>query len=177
MNEFLKHIFVLAAAFGLVAGGICSPVHAVENAPKEAKIHRVDVNTATLQELEDLSGIGETYAKKIIDGRPYKTADDLVKAGIPQRTVDKIKDSIRFGKIRAVEAPKSKATTPVAKPARSTTEDNTARVPPHKGMVWVNTETKVYHKEGDHWYGNTVKGEFMTEENAIKSGARAAKHD
>ena len=42
------------------------------------------------------------------------------------------------------------------------------------GKVWVNTETGVYHKSGQ-WYGATKQGKFMTEQEAIKSGYRAAK--
>ena len=54
----------------------------------------------------------------------------------------------------------------------STTE---ARVPPAKGMVWVNTSTGVFHHEGDRWYGKTKEGRFMTEAEAVKAGYRAAK--
>ena len=43
-----------------------------------------------------------------------------------------------------------------------------------KGMVWVNTTTKVYHKDGAQ-YGKTKKGKFMTEDEAKKAGYRAAK--
>ena len=43
-----------------------------------------------------------------------------------------------------------------------------------KGMVWVNTTTKVYHKDGS-FYGTTKRGKFMTEDDAIKAGYRAAK--
>jgi len=42
------------------------------------------------------------------------------------------------------------------------------------GKVWVNTETKVYHKDGK-FYGNTKKGKFMTEADAKQAGYRAAK--
>jgi hypothetical protein len=42
-------------------------------------------------------------------------------------------------------------------------------------MVWVNTETKVYHREGDRWYGKTKHGSYMTESDAIHAGYRAAK--
>ncbi|HWZ85431.1 MAG TPA: helix-hairpin-helix domain-containing protein [Thermoanaerobaculia bacterium] len=50
-----------------------------------------------------------------------------------------------------------------------------AQAPPAKGMVWVNTSTKVYHYEGDQWYGKTKQGKYMTEADAIKAGYRASK--
>lgn len=45
------------------------------------------------------------------------------------------------------------------------------------GQVWVNTETKIYHKEGSRYYGKTEKGKYMTEAEAIKEGNRAAKNE
>jgi hypothetical protein len=42
-----------------------------------------------------------------------------------------------------------------------------------KGMVWINTNTKVYHKDGE-FYGKTKKGKFMAEDDAKKAGFRAA---
>ncbi|HEY2680484.1 MAG TPA: hypothetical protein VGI59_04110 [Candidatus Udaeobacter sp.] len=44
------------------------------------------------------------------------------------------------------------------------------------GKVWVNTETRVYHKEGSRFYGTTQKGKYMTEAEAIKEGNKAAQH-
>jgi hypothetical protein len=38
------------------------------------------------------------------------------------------------------------------------------------GLVWVNTEAHVYHKEGSRFYGTTKKGTYMTEAAAIKEG-------
>jgi len=43
------------------------------------------------------------------------------------------------------------------------------------GLVWVNTESHVYHKEGSRFYGTTKKGKYMTEADAVKEGDRAAK--
>jgi hypothetical protein len=42
------------------------------------------------------------------------------------------------------------------------------------GKVWVNTETKVYHKSG-RWYGKTKQGKFMTEAEAQAAGYHEAK--
>jgi competence ComEA-like helix-hairpin-helix protein len=54
---------------------------------------QIDINTATLSQLDELTGIGPTYAQRIIDGRPYSSVDDLDKVkGIGPATLQKIKD-------------------------------------------------------------------------------------
>lgn len=42
------------------------------------------------------------------------------------------------------------------------------------GLVWVNTEAGVYHREGSPFYGTTEKGKYMTEQDAIQSGYKRA---
>jgi hypothetical protein len=42
------------------------------------------------------------------------------------------------------------------------------------GMVWVNTDSGIYHKPGTRYYGKTKQGKYMSEADAIKAGYRAA---
>ena len=40
--------------------------------------------------------------------------------------------------------------------------------------VWVNTASGVYHCPGSRWYGNTKRGDFMTQKQAQEKGNRPA---
>jgi DNA uptake protein ComE-like DNA-binding protein len=48
---------------------------------------------------------------------------------------------------------------------------------PGSGMVWVNLDSGVYHKEGSRYYGKTKNGKYMPEADALKAGYRAAKNE
>lgn len=83
----MKKLFSAIVFSALVVLGV--------NVSVAADAEKLDVNTATEQQLTTLSGVGEVRAKDIIKGRPYKAKDDLVKNKIiPQSVYDKIKDKI-----------------------------------------------------------------------------------
>ena len=110
--------------------------------------------------------------------RPNANVKDLEKSGIPKSRLDKVIPlvTVTVAESPAQSAPKTAWV--VRKPAISSepsTGTANAPTPPKKGMVWVNTNSKVYHKEGSRWYGKTKTGKWMTEEDAIKEGDRAGK--
>ncbi len=143
----------------------------------------IDLNTASDKELESIKGVGPATAKKIIAGRPYKSVDELSKAGLTAKQVEAIKPLVTVGSTASAPAsPAKEAPAKAAAPAEASKAATSAgkvtapaKEPPVKGMVWVNLKTKVYHVEGDRYYGNTKKGEWMTEEDAIKKGFHKSK--
>jgi hypothetical protein len=258
--RLLFALLVLAALGVLAAPSARASSHKSSKSKSEStssskSTAKVDLNNATLKELETLPGIGTVMAQKIKAGRPYKKVSDLREAGIPQSTIDGLKGhatvshasptssstaskseekhkakaehggeaahgtegkygaetehgnqtkhgtQAKSGEAQAAksgEKPKTFFGIPMgggeskpassehatgghaaAEPARSTapaTPPPVERVEaPAKGMVWVNLDSKVYHYEGDHWYGATKHGKYMWEDQAIRDGYRAAK--
>ena len=143
----------------------------------------VDLNAGTQKQLESLPGVGPATAKKIIAGRPYSTVADLSRAGVSNKVIQQITPMVTVsspmasGNSAAVEPVRPGTATALATAPRSAPSPSTmqAQTPPAPGMVWVNLETKVFHRQGDPWYGKTKKGQFMTEADALKAGYREAK--
>ena len=58
----------------------------------------VDVNTAKIEVLVTLPGVGPSTAEKIVKGRPYSKPEDLLNVpGIGEKTLEKMKSRLKFG--------------------------------------------------------------------------------
>jgi hypothetical protein len=145
----LACVFVIYSA---MAPSVSAADARADTPAKAEKPPKIDLNTASEKQLQELPGIGEAFSKKIVAARPLKTLKELSKLGIPSTTIEKIRPL---------------STLSVTRPGGKVK-------PPKKGMVWVNPDSKIYHKEGSPWYGNTKDGSWMTEAQAIKAGNKAA---
>ena len=98
MRKFQRFgaLLALPALVGLFV--LAAPLPALGAAGDE-KAPRVNLNTATVEDLTSLPGIGPSYAKRIVDYRekngPFKRVEDLLNVqGIGEKTLEKIRDRV-----------------------------------------------------------------------------------
>ncbi|MCS7058559.1 MAG: helix-hairpin-helix domain-containing protein [Meiothermus sp.] len=102
MKAFKQSLIALLALVALAGGALANPAPTPSAHPtaqkSTQKIAPVNVNTATLAQLETLPGVGPKLAAQIIQHRPYKNAQELrakVK-GIGPKLWASIKPYVRF---------------------------------------------------------------------------------
>lgn len=138
LKAFLRGLLFLALASSvlLAQGTATKPAPAAKAAPaatsstaaktpsaKTPDSQKLDINTATKEQLDALPGIGAAYSQKIIDGRPYTTKRDLLTRKIlPKATYDGIQEKIIAHKVKAAaDSGAAKSSTKATKPAAAAT--------------------------------------------------------
>jgi competence protein ComEA len=98
MKYFIIRGMVLSLAFLLVFSTL-APLQAAENS---AAVKKININSATLVELQDLPSIGVKIAQRIIDFRKkngnFKRIEEIMKVkGIGEKTFLRFKNLITTG--------------------------------------------------------------------------------
>jgi competence protein ComEA len=96
---FLGTVLVLAVAVLALLPGTARGAASQAPAPSE----KVNINTAGVDELVALPGIGKAYAERIVEYRqkngPFKRVEDILNVrGIGEKTFERIKDRLTIGK-------------------------------------------------------------------------------
>jgi competence protein ComEA len=150
INIMQISLFVaIAIALTLVlspTGALAKETKGTKSAKSDKK-EVVDLNNASQKELETLSGIGAAAAKKIIAGRPYRSVDELSRAGLSAKKIEALKSQVMVGSApAAAPAPSDGKTGAVAAPAQkiSVQEEKPAASSKSKKLApgqWVNINT------------------------------------
>lgn len=83
------------AFIGLIIVGVLAVVFIIFRGDPSKQ--PVDVNTATVEQLSALPGVGPEIAMKIVKGKPYAKAEDLLKVpGIGEKTLEKMRPRLKF---------------------------------------------------------------------------------
>ncbi len=114
----LRWLIIFVIAFAALSLGITGAF------AKEAKAP-VDLNTASQQDLEGLKGVGAATAKKIIENRPYKSVDELSKAGLSAKKIEALKPFVTVA-----PASPSQPAKPMTKPAQAPPSAEKAKTSP-----------------------------------------------
>lgn len=110
-KDFESRNIVAASVAEKIKGQVTVAKAKPAAAEAAAPADRIDLNTATVDELQALPGIGPAKAKAIAEGRPYKSLKDFESRNIvAASTVEKFKDQVVVAKLKAVatETPEEK---------------------------------------------------------------------
>ena len=122
---------MIGAAF-ILAMGVTPAQAAKKTGVQKSVSGLVDINSASQKDLEAVKGVGPATAKKIITGRPYKSVDELSKAGLSAKAVASIKPFVTVGSAQAapVAAKAPAAKTSVAATTAAASSEVTKSVKP-----------------------------------------------
>ena len=149
MKKHLKNMTALWVAL-VFAGCLLTTTLVLNMSPPSAKAAKalVDLNSASEKELEALPGVGPATSKKIVANRPYKSVDELSKAGLSAKVIEKLKPLATVGSgTAASETTAASAPAKVTSTAPASVKKTAKSTPPATGLapgqkVNINTANK-----------------------------------
>lgn len=149
-------------------------------AAAQAKTAPADAPAGTTAQCKDGSWFSGAEKKGACSGHKgikdwYGAADEKKTVAAPAKTETPKADAAKVDAPKAAAAAPAKDASTKTATARKTppkAEDVVAKPGGGPGLVWVNESSKVYHCQGDKWYGKTKQGEYMSEADAKAKGIK-----
>src|ERR1051325_10062771 len=174
-------ILALLCVVGLAGVSIAqdqspSPGASQKQEPIKRRAHKKGESTTSAAETAESPSAAESPAASPKAKRAaHAKAGAAAAAASPAASASPAKFSLGdlFKPKNSTAAASPAAAAPAAATAKGASAQTAAKAPAPgggHGLVWVNSETHVYHKEGSRFYGTTKKGKYMTEAEAIKEG-------
>ena len=169
-TEFLVLVSVIGlASTCVVQAQLAAPAQLPAESPSPAKKHRqhkMAEATASPAETRAAPAVAESPAESPTARPPRKKPNSEATPSLAASPTASPK--FRLGDLFKPKS--SVSASPSATPVTGSTETATPATGGGRGLVWVNIETHVYHKERSRFYGTTKKGKYVSEADAIKEG-------
>ncbi len=99
MRNPIRWLLGTALAIALV---LVAPVTVAAQATSNERVESIDINSAAVEELMELPGVGRAYAERIVAFRdengPFESVEAIMNVrGIGEKTFERIRDRIRIG--------------------------------------------------------------------------------
>jgi DNA uptake protein ComE-like DNA-binding protein len=141
-------------------------------------LSKAGVSAATIKKITPLVTVGNAPVAPVASASPQRTSSASKRPSSSTAASDaRATSNPPVSSSAAPVAPAPAASAPPAAPPPAAKSAPQAQPSPGSGMVWVNLDSGVYHREGTRYYGKTKNGKYMSEADALKAGYRAAKNE
>ena len=174
-HSMTTKLLVLVSVIGLVSTCVVQAqiVELPAESPSPAKKHRQQKKTeATASPAETAASPAAAALRAGSPKATYPRKQAMTEATVTPAASPTASPRFRLGDFFKPKS--SVSASPSAEPVTGSTGTATPAPGGGHGLVWVNIEIHVYHKEGSRFYGTTKKGKYVSEADAIKEGDRAA---
>jgi len=139
-----------------------------------ADLQKAGVSQRTIGKIQDQVSVSGAPSTSM--GGNTGASSAKPSAALPDKPTrpEKTKSQQTAGEAPAAQPPAPSGSSSASQAGQSASKSQPAPTA-GSGQVWVNLDSKIYHRQGDRWYGKTKNGKYMSEQDAIAAGYRAAK--